>query len=452
MNNKSSTFRMLIAAIVLGTATSLASAQLPTASNLFALRQQNSANSNNYATGDILYWGATNVDSPATTYGSARQCPTGASCTSISDPDYVRQALFWRPYEPTSNFASYPNQFVASRPYNDTLTNPWTLILSSTSNFAAGTNTLLTTPTVGNIDLMPFVNSMTVQGVGLTPTINWQLPDTTALGLNVNVDQVKIRVFDVENTVTTTNRGTLFQPSPTSFQQSNFIFDALVPQGQNSFQLPTSLNLQYGHQYSISITLQDLRDDGTVQSRSNSYFDFTPLNSSLNVYLPTFVPVSTTSGLTAGPLYGFNIGNVSTNEVTYIDPLVATGFTFIKGASDPNFKSVLVVSNVGDGLYDVYAWDGTDWFLIKSGLAVNETWFFGDLGIDKFQIRGIETAAELNPFDITGFVTGLTFVSEGSFTGTMQAMIVDTSAVPEPATLILAALGLLGIATVRRRA
>ena len=298
---------------------------------------------------------------------------------------------------------------------------------------------------MGSVNLMPFVQSMSVQGAGLAPTINWQLPDTT--GLNLSVDRVNLFVFDRDSPVTATDSNT-----GRTFQQSDFIFNALVPQGQNSFQIPQSANLQYGNQYSIAVAVQDLRPDGTVESRSLSFFDFTPLNTgSLNVYLPTFVPVPTSSGLTAGPLYGFNIGNVLANQVTYIDPLVATGFTFTKGATDPNFKSVLVVSNIGDGLYDVYAWDGTNWFLVKSGLAVNETWNFGDSGVEKFQIRGIETAAELNPFDITGFVTGLTFVADGSFTGTMQAMITDTSTVPEPATLILTALGLLGILVVRRR-
>ena len=439
MNDKSSTFRMLIAAVVLGTATSLASAQLPTANDLFAMRTQNSANDNNFATGDVLYWGIQDAQASSWIYGTTRQCPTGATCSSLSDPDLVRQSLIQRPY------SLLPDQYFASRPYDPTLTNPWTLVLSSTPNYASGTNTILTTPAVGSVNLMPFVQSMSVQGAGLAPTINWQLPDTT--GLNLSVDRVNLFVFDRDSPVTATDSNT-----GRTFQQSDFIFNALVPQGQNSFQIPQSANLQYGNQYSIAVAVQDLRPDGTVESRSLSFFDFTPLNTgSLNVYLPTFVPVPTSSGLTAGPLYGFNIGNVSANQVTYIDPLVATGFTFTKGATDPNFKSVLVVSNIGDGLYDVYAWDGTNWFLVKSGLAVNETWNFSDSGVEKFQIRGIETAAELNPFDITGFVTGLTFVADGSFTGTMQAMITDTSTVPEPATLILTALGLLGILVVRRR-
>ena len=241
--------------------------------------------------------------------------------------------------------------------------------------------------------------------------------------------------------VTTTNRGGI---NNNSFQNADFIFDAVVPTGQNTFQIPEAVNLEYGHSYSIAVAVEDLRADGTAQSRSQSFFDFTPLNTgNLNVYLPTFVPVPTTSGMTSGPLYGFNISGVSPDQVTFIDPLVATGFTFTKGTNDPNFRSVQIVSNIGDGFYDVYAWDGTNWVLIYTKLAANETWDFGEVGLDRFQIRGIETSAGLNPFDLTAFVTGLTFVTAGNFTGTMQAMVADTSAVPEPGTLILSVLGLI---------
>lgn len=434
-----------IAAVTLAFA-ACAAAAAPSVSDTFGLLLNNSANSNNYATGEIQIWGSNSVN-PAgpTTYGFTRQCPTGSDCSGgINDPDWVKQALFARPY--TLN----PDQYFASRPYdplnpNDVkLGNSWDLILSSTPNFAAGTNAIYTTPAVSGAGSMPFVQSMTVQGVGLTPTISWQLP--TALPNNVAIDKVTVRVFDIGNPVTTTNRnGTSNQ----SFQQADFIYESPVISG-NSFQLPSSLNLQFGHQYSIAITLTDLRADGSPQSRSQSYFDFTPLNTNLNVYLPTFQPTPTTSGLTAGPLYGFNISGVSSNSVTYIDPLVATGFTFEKGVNDPNFWKVEIVSQIGDGLYDVYTWDGSNWTLVFTGLAAGTLFDFGTAGVSKFQIRGIEMAAGLNPFDVTGFVTGLMFVGDGNFTGTMQAIVADTN-IPEPGTFLLLGLGLFGIGIFRRK-
>jgi hypothetical protein len=102
--------------------------------------------------------------------------------------------------------------------------------------------------------------------------------------------------------------------------------------------------------------------------------------------------------------------------------------------------------------------DGADWVLVKSHLATGETFDFvsdGGIagGVSAFEVRGIETSAAVSPFDVTAFVTGLTFVSEGRFTGTMQAIATEVASVPEPGTLALwlAGLGMAG-ALARRRA
>ncbi len=448
--------------IFAGTAlASSAMAAAPTVSDLFALRVNNSANSDNLATGDILVWGANGV-SPygvglnAASFGVTGQCPPSLECTSFSDPDLVRQSLFLR------NWTLRPDQYFASRPYSLELTNPWTLVLSSTQNFAAGTNTVVNTPAVGSVDLMPLVMQMSASGTGVTPTISWQLPTTGPI-----VDVIRFRVFDRSNPIQVVSKD---PNNPRSFSQADLIFEQMLSGSTTSFALPTSWTLPNGQsrslafnsQYSIDIALEHNRTDGSPVSRSSSYFDFTPINlpGIGNIALPSATPVPTTAELTGGgqPPYQFRQVDASPTSVTYIDPLVATGFTYAIGAGDPNFKSVLIPTQYGDGLYNVLVWNGSDWIPAKDGLAVNETFDFtlnGHLnGVEKFRIVGIETSAGVSPLDVSGFVTGLTFMKEGKFNGTMQAIVVDTIApVPEPESylMLLSGLGMLGFTAFQRR-
>ena len=62
---------------------------------------------------------------------------------------------------------------------------------------------------------------------------------------------------------------------------------------------------------------------------------------------------------------------------------------------------------------------------------------------------GIETAAGINPGNTTAFITGLTFTANGMFTGT-QTPITVTIDVPEPSTLALVGIAMLGLAWRRR--
>lgn len=44
-------------------------------------------------------------------------------------------------------------------------------------------------------------------------------------------------------------------------------------------------------------------------------------------------------------------------------------------------------------------------------------------GVDRFRVLGIESSAGLDPNNVTAFVTGLAFVTDGQFTGTMTPII-----------------------------
>ena len=332
-------------------------AATPSAENPFHIRQNNSANSGNHATGDIVVWGVQNVQPPAGSsyvYGVSGICPNGKTCDAFStDPDWVRQRLF------ELDWTLLPHQYYASTAYNAEQTGARLLLLSASSSFPRNDTAFIWTPTLGDAGAMPFVQSMSINGAGLTPTISWTLPASTPNG----IDQMRIRVQDVSHPVTVAAR----YGAATSFQQADLVWQSPAL-GSTSLTLPAGV-LSFGTSYAISIDLSHTRADGSVASRSSSYFDFTPIDPATlpgdvsNIALPTLEPVPTTSGALAGPVYGFHVDDVGPDHITFIDPVVAAGFSYATGAGDPNFKAVQVASNVGDGLYEVWTWNAGAWQL-----------------------------------------------------------------------------------------
>jgi hypothetical protein len=127
------------------------------------------------------------------------------------------------------------------------------------------------------------------------------------------------------------------------------------------------------------------------------------------------------------PVYFFNTTVVGGQTLSF-DPPVAIGYDYAIGTGNPNFASVTLPTGIGDNMFDLYLFNGTDFF-IKTHLAGGNTFTFDPGGVDRFRILGIEPSAGLDPQNPTAFITGLTFVGSGEFTGTMTP-ILDFSLTP----------------------
>lgn len=135
----------------------------------------------------------------------------------------------------------------------------------------------------------------------------------------------------------------------------------------------------------------------------------------------------------------------------FIDPVVAVGYEYVLQDGLSGIESILLPENIGDGLYQLLLFDVLTGAYVDSGLQLigGDVFSFVDElglvdGVRRFQIRGIETEAMLDPTDFTRFVTGLTFVGN-DLSGflSMNPLTQEVSGtVPEPHTLYLTLLGL----------
>jgi hypothetical protein len=158
---------------------------------------------------------------------------------------------------------------------------------------------------------------------------------------------------------------------------------------------------------------------------------------------PATLPV----GISQNGAYIFNTA-VIPNVPIFIDPLLATGYQYATGAGDPNFSTVVLPIGIGDSLYTIMV-NGISFEVAGGQLFDFLAHGFAD-GVSEFSVTGIETSAQLDPLNVGAFVTELTFVSAGQFTGT-QTPLVSESSVPEPASLALFALGVVGLSAAYRR-
>lgn len=342
-------------------------------------------------------------------FGAASVVPNGSGGTTgtASNPDYLGGAP--RPLFFQSQVVG-GNEFAASLPAVNAPTSAWSLTFTNGADARQ-----VETPTLLGATPMGFARNVAITGTS-TPTLQWegaQGQDYDAVRLNFyNLDQ---RVNGLATVFRTVNL-----QSPTA----------------SSFTIPASWGLQPGTSYSVEVSLIETRDNtsslvqSNLLSRSRAFFDFSLLTTPVPgpVYLPTVVPATSTTPYQ----FTFNITGVSNSQTTFIDPEIAVGYDYSIGAGDPNFAAVELPA-LGDGLYDLYLWDGEGWAFSQE-VAAGALVSLGREGVSRFRVLGIEASASLDPADGTAFVTGLRFVSGGSFTGTMTPIV---ARIPEPDTLLL---------------
>jgi hypothetical protein len=124
------------------------------------------------------------------------------------------------------------------------------------------------------------------------------------------------------------------------------------------------------------------------------------------------------------PTYSFLLNGVPTQSQIFVDPAIALGYTFTAGAGDPNFASVTVPAVSGSNyvLANVKT-SGPD---LDSGTSLTpnvQYTFKSSGGVSSFQVLGINPAAALDATNSSAFVTGLSWVNNGNFTGTMVPVL-----------------------------
>lgn len=393
-----------------------ASASPITVTGVFQFLDNRSINDAGITSGVIIEYGATHV-LPNGSNGTTGYATRGIQNRPLTPQDYTANADFFSGGRPDTGAQDSRGS--------------WTL------NFTNGADTATVhTPSVSNsLSPLPFVNNVAISGNGLTPSISWV---NTAAGINT----VAIKIRDNGQN---SNQGGGYT--------ANLIYQQyLTP--TSTFAVPTGL-LQAGHEYSIEIDQVVLRNPAgaanfpNTLNQSRTFIDFSATTgvSSNPVYLP-FVGTQTNGA----PSYTFDITNVSSTQTTYIDPQVATGYNFKTGANDPNFRTVTLPLLVGTNSYTILLPNGQQ-VTVLPGQTFDFTSISAYLnGLSNFEVIGINPNSSVNPYDPEAFVVGLTFMSNGSFTGSMDPIIADTvAAVPEPSTWAMMILGFAGISVVARR-
>jgi hypothetical protein len=326
--------------------------------------------------------------------------PAGTTISATYPPTGFMVPPATQPKIPCSPSTAAPTQCGFSISFNPNRLGSWKVRLENLPDFKEVDTLTL----AGAEDPVPFAKSVTISGRGLTPTIAWEIPG------NFVPDGIRVNIRDKNRRLP--NGGA-----------DNIHSDNIDP-GVNSYQIPamlsTGLPLEMGGDYTIEVQLIETRGHVSLNSnldilrRSNSFFAFSPLSDSDPPNEKIFLPTA------ADGIFHFSVGNVGPDFVTFIDPPVAVGYDYATGPGDPNFKS-MILPEAGDNIFDLYLWNGSE-FNYHVSVASGFNYIFPP-GVDRFRVLGIEASAGLDPNNVTAFITGLTFVSSGQFTGTMTPIV-----------------------------
>ncbi|GAA4404650.1 PEP-CTERM sorting domain-containing protein [Quisquiliibacterium transsilvanicum] len=355
----------------------------------------------------------------------------------------LSQSLRWSGLESGRGGGRYEYQtpFVLSDPAVQSLIAAWDqtpFTITVQNPRSTPTSVTVTAPDYDPSSLPPFLTDVAVTGGGLKPTLSWTVPDS---GVTPESVRIQVRLITGES------------PDGTRITSANLVHDAQIPIGTNSYSFEGVVfsnaalsgfpsGLEVGSKYEIAVVLEDRAGGtagGAILGRARTFFEFTPLpddTGNVAVYLPNVGPDG---------VWKFDV-KVTEGQRIAIDPYVAIGYEYQIGSGDPFFRSVLL-PDIGDGLYELYLFDGSDW-VMSAALVAGQEHFFGGIGVDRFRVLGIEPGAGLDPTDVSAFVTTLTFMGDGRFTGSMRALVAEVS---EPGTVALFGAAVLAMGLRRRQ-
>ena len=244
---------------------------------------------------------------------------------------------------------------------------------------------------------------MSLSGVGTNVTFSFNPPQGS------DHTQVGIRIWNLQQLNSAGKPTLLYVNNGLGKDATSHAPPMLLNSNNDTLQLNTK--------YAVAILLEK-NDAFGPASRSRTFFQFT--TSGTQETPPTvYLPIVDTNGV-----YSF-IVTTETNQTYFIDPDPAIGYDYAISSGGANFASV-VLPKAGDDRFDLYLFDGTKW-VFQAVLASGVPYDFGGAGVPRFRISRIEPSAGLDPTNGTAFISGLTFVAGGFFTGSMTALTVDAN-------------------------